>query len=497
MTLDVQQQACETVPSGFSVACSSPAVQAWDESFKRMCAETLDVASEDLQGASSGASEPLKVLILGPKGGGKTDFSEQLARHKSRYRSSDPIDNEDLQHAGLLLQEIEEGTTASKDAWNEKIRHTDAVLFFISLPEYTNPDRFRQSLKLFARVYHSPKLANLPVILVMNKDDAFSARIATVPLSAIFEDFEGADDYENSLSYIRGRYQAVALQRGEQRDFRALTACLLYSWSFKNLVYQAVEEPILRTGRAVDFSSLNLLVLGNQGVGKSTFSRLMYSHFMAGSELTTSASVSETKMLFEAFNITEGKKEAREHWEDLLTRVKDVLFVVSVAQVFDEMHLEHSLTLFRKVYSSAKLEHVHLNVVLNNVAEFDARLAGLKQGIGADLAARLGLPERPRANQVIPAVEKAFRDDVRSIHRKVSEVSFHQCNLTDEKSLKEVIAKAAVDAQEGGGSRITLVLGNDDDGKAVLSARLKSMGTATKISDLSSAGYGDADADAD
>ena len=60
-----------------------------------------------------------------------------------------------------------------------------------------------------------------------------------------------------------------------------------------------------------------------------------------------------------------------------------------------------------------------------------------------------------------------------------------------------MIAKAAVDAQEGGGSRITLVLGNDDDGKAVLSARLKSMGTATKISDLSSAGYGDADADAD
>ena len=484
-----------------------------DESFKRMCAETLDVASEDLRAGSqhvnaTSTSEPLKVLILGPKGGGKTDFSEQLSKHKSQYKSSDAIDNEDLKHAGLLLQEIEEGTTASKDAWNEKIKHTDAVLFLISLTEYTNPDRFRQSLKLFARVYHSPKLANVPVILVMNKDDAFSSRIETVPLSAIFEDFEGPDDYENSLSYIRGRFAAVANQKGESRDFRALTSCLLYSWSFKNLVYQAVEEPLLRQNYAVDFSSMNLLVLGNQGVGKSTFSRLMYSHFMAGSDNTTSASVSETKMMFEAFNITEGKKETREHWEDLLTRVKDVLFVVSIAQVFDDMHLEHSLTLFRKVYSSTKLEHVHLDVVLNNITEFEGKLASLKQGIGADLAKRLGLSEKPRANQVIPAIEKAFRDDVQSIHRKVSEFAFHQCNLTDEKSLKEIIAKSAAvgvptesatgvggNSAEGGSSssnRITLVLGNDDDGKAVLSARLKSMGTATKVSDLSSSsGYND------
>jgi len=228
---------------------------------------------------------------------------------------------------------------------------------------------------------------------------------------------------------------------------------------------------------------------------------------MAGSDNTMSASVSETKMIFEAFNITEGKKETREHWEDLLTRVKDVLFVVSIAQVFDEMHLEHSLTLFRKVYSSTKLEHVHLDVVLNNITEFEGKLANLKQGIGADLAKRLGLSEKPRANQVIPAIEKAFRDDVQSIHRKVSEFAFHQCNLTDEKSLKEIIAKSAAvgvptdaatgeggNAAEGGSSsnRITLVLGNDDDGKAVLSARLKSMGTATKVSDLSSSsGYND------
>ena len=449
-----------------------------DDDFRRMCSETLDVAS-----ASLPTSETAKVLILGPHGAGKSALSEQLAKHKTRYASSDAINNEDLERAGLTMEEIDSGTTATKEAWNDKIRRTDAVLFLVSLPEYTNPDKFYQSLKLFARVYHSPKLARLPVVLVLNKDDAFISRIKTVPISSVFQDFTGPDDYENSLMFIRNKFEAVALQKGETREFRAVTSCFLQAWSFKSLVYQAIEEPLLKENLAVDFNSLNLLVLGSQGAGKSTFSRLMRSYFMTQND-TTSASVNEQQMLFEAFNIVEGQREKREHWEELVAKVKDALFVISLPKILtDDSYLDHTVSMFRKVYSSSKMEHVNLSVVLNGLEEFSGKfVAG---GIEPTLPSALRLSGTPSADACLLAIDDLLRTDVGGVLRTESAFDVLRCDLTSEESLANVIAKtrSPEEADAGVNSKVTLVLGNDNDGKAILAARLKSLGAAvsTKV----------------
>jgi hypothetical protein len=46
-------------------------------------------------------------------------------------------------------------------------------------------------------------LANVPVILFLNKKDLFEEKIKRVPIKNTYKKFKGGDDFEKSVDFVR------------------------------------------------------------------------------------------------------------------------------------------------------------------------------------------------------------------------------------------------------------------------------------------------------
>lgn len=95
--------------------------------------------------------------------------------------------------------------------------NTALLLDDMKLEEDQNTNRMIESLKLFAEVTSSQWFKNTSVILFLNKDDLFREKLPRSPLSKLFPEYTGGDDYESALKFIESKYKDAFGSQVQQR----------------------------------------------------------------------------------------------------------------------------------------------------------------------------------------------------------------------------------------------------------------------------------------
>jgi GTPase SAR1 family protein len=98
------------------------------------------------------------------------------------------------------------GQRGERRKWIHCFQDVHAILYVAALSEYDQvlieeptKNRMKESLELFRNICESRHLRNVAIILFLNKEDLFDAKIQVSPLNRIFPNYEGTR-YKNLVS---------------------------------------------------------------------------------------------------------------------------------------------------------------------------------------------------------------------------------------------------------------------------------------------------------
>jgi len=63
-----------------------------------------------------------------------------------------------------------------------------------------------EALKLFADINNSKWFASTPIILFLNKTDIFRKKLDKVPLTVLFKDYTGPNEFDEASDYIQSQF---------------------------------------------------------------------------------------------------------------------------------------------------------------------------------------------------------------------------------------------------------------------------------------------------
>lgn len=120
------------------------------------------------------------------------------------------------------------GQRGERKKW-QKIKDffSSNIIFVSSLSEYDQTcyeddvtNRMLENIELFGDTVNNGKISTPLVILVFNKLDLFKQKLKTSPLKATFPDYDGGEDEQKAISYIKDRY--VAVNKGDPNRIRVV-----------------------------------------------------------------------------------------------------------------------------------------------------------------------------------------------------------------------------------------------------------------------------------
>ncbi|KAI3384976.1 hypothetical protein SNEBB_005152 [Seison nebaliae] len=105
------------------------------------------------------------------------------------------------------------GQRGERRKWAYLFDDCQAIIFCVALSEYDLPllenqevNRMHESLKLFESICNAKYFQNMALIVFFNKRDIFAKKITSSPLSVCFSEYDGVNEYDDALSYIRHRF---------------------------------------------------------------------------------------------------------------------------------------------------------------------------------------------------------------------------------------------------------------------------------------------------
>ncbi|KNC81380.1 hypothetical protein SARC_06305 [Sphaeroforma arctica JP610] len=113
------------------------------------------------------------------------------------------------------------------------------------LQEDHETNRMHESLKLFDSVANSRWFAQSAIILLLNKTDLFVDKITRVPLNVCFPDYEGNNDFQEAIEYIRDQYES--LNRTPQRTLIYTHLTCATDTENVRFVMDAVTDTVIQT----------------------------------------------------------------------------------------------------------------------------------------------------------------------------------------------------------------------------------------------------------
>jgi len=105
------------------------------------------------------------------------------------------------------------GQRNERRKWIHAFDNCNAVVFVAALSEYDQvlyeddgTNRMEESLSLFEQICNSKWFAETSVILFLNKQDLFTEKLATQPLSKYMTDYVGLNEFEPAVDFIKGKF---------------------------------------------------------------------------------------------------------------------------------------------------------------------------------------------------------------------------------------------------------------------------------------------------
>ena len=118
------------------------------------------------------------------------------------------------------------GQRKERATWAKAMENIGAVIYVASLAEYGQileednmKNRMVESMELFQRVFHSPKLANIPTVLLLNKFDLLGQKLEMTPLSFVFTEFTGPNEVESAYEFISKKFIERMALKPSNKDF--------------------------------------------------------------------------------------------------------------------------------------------------------------------------------------------------------------------------------------------------------------------------------------
>lgn len=142
------------------------------------------------------------------------------------------------------------GQRSERRKWIHCFGEVTAILYVSSLSEYDqflreedSQPRMHESLLLFDEICNSMWFGQTAIILFLNKDDIFREKITNVDLSICFEEYDGGDDYNNALDYIKARFLEKN-NAGNKRKIYVHVTCAVNTENVE-FVFNSVRKTLL------------------------------------------------------------------------------------------------------------------------------------------------------------------------------------------------------------------------------------------------------------
>jgi len=140
------------------------------------------------------------------------------------------------------------GQRSERRKWLHCFDNVDVILFVASLSCYDqnlrediNQNAMIETFLLFQEVTNSQYWQNSDTILFLNKIDLFEQKISRVPLSEFFPGYDGGDDLQKAVDFIRQKFVKLS----NSNTLYIHTTCALDTHSIK-LVIQDIRLSLLQ-----------------------------------------------------------------------------------------------------------------------------------------------------------------------------------------------------------------------------------------------------------
>jgi guanine nucleotide-binding protein G(i) subunit alpha len=105
------------------------------------------------------------------------------------------------------------------------------IIYVASLSEYNQKcyeddmtNRMLESLEVFEELLNSELFKGIPILLLLNKLDIFTQKIAKKDLSCVFPEYKGGNDVEASIEFIKEKYQLLVKENPERLQIQVINA---------------------------------------------------------------------------------------------------------------------------------------------------------------------------------------------------------------------------------------------------------------------------------
>jgi len=152
------------------------------------------------------------------------------------------------------------GQRGERSKWMHHFEDVTAVIYCAAISEYDQviredgkTNRLHESINLFESICTNRWLANIPIILFLNKKDLFKEKIERVNLNICFQDYNGSANFKEASTFIEQKFKDIATT-SKTRLFPHITCATDTANIIK--VWDAVKKIILEN------------MMGSLGVGE-------------------------------------------------------------------------------------------------------------------------------------------------------------------------------------------------------------------------------------
>jgi len=145
------------------------------------------------------------------------------------------------------------GQRSERKKWMHCFEKMAGVIFCVAISSYdqalqedTTTNRMQESLKLFHEICQSKWFTTTAIILFLNKDDIFRAKIkAKKSISIAFSEYTGPTEYVPSMKFIKEKFlDVIDPCTGKPKEIYTHITCATDTTAIK-IVFKAVKDTIV------------------------------------------------------------------------------------------------------------------------------------------------------------------------------------------------------------------------------------------------------------